>query len=51
MHIVFWLKNLKRNRPLRSPRHRWEVNVRLDLREIGWEGVDCMNLSLDREQW
>jgi hypothetical protein len=24
-------------RPLRRPRHRWEDNVRLNLREVGWE--------------
>jgi hypothetical protein len=24
-------------RPLAGPRHRWEDNIRMDLREIGWE--------------
>jgi hypothetical protein len=27
-------------RPMRRPRHRWEDNIRMDVREIGWEGVD-----------
>jgi len=27
-------------RPLGRPRHRWEDNIRMDLREIRWEGVD-----------
>jgi hypothetical protein len=27
-------------RPLGRPRRRWEDNIRMDLREIGWEGVD-----------
>jgi hypothetical protein len=27
-------------RPFRRPRHRWEDNIRMDLKEIGWEGVD-----------
>jgi hypothetical protein len=31
--------------------HRWENNVRKDLREIGWEGVDWMHLAQDRGQW
>jgi hypothetical protein len=31
---------LEGNRPLRRPRHRWEDNNRIDLREIGWEVVD-----------
>jgi hypothetical protein len=24
-------------RPLGRPRHRWEDNIRMDLREIGWD--------------
>jgi hypothetical protein len=31
--------------PLRRPGHRWEVNIRMDIREIGWEGVDWMHLA------
>jgi hypothetical protein len=27
-----------------NPR-RWEDNIRMDLREIGWEGVDCIHLA------
>jgi hypothetical protein len=27
-------------KPLGTPRHRWEVGIRMDLREIGWGGVD-----------
>jgi len=23
----------------------------MDLREIGWEGLDCMQLAQDRDQW
>jgi hypothetical protein len=25
--------------------HRWEDDIRMDLREIGWEDVDCINLA------
>jgi hypothetical protein len=28
----------ERKRPLGRPRHRWEDEIRMDLREIGWEG-------------
>jgi hypothetical protein len=39
-------------RPLRRPRHIWEDNVTIDLRDIGWEGVmDWMYLAQDRNQW
>jgi hypothetical protein len=29
---------------------RWEDNIRMDLREIGWEVVDWMHLAEDRGQ-
>jgi len=41
----------QRERPLRRPRNRWEHNIRLDLREIGGEGVDWIHLAQDRDQW
>jgi hypothetical protein len=37
-------------RPLGRPRHRWE-NIRMDLREIGWGGMDWIDLAQDRDQW
>jgi hypothetical protein len=37
-------------RPLGRPRHKWEDNIRIDLREIGWKGVDWMHLAQDRNQ-
>jgi hypothetical protein len=33
------------------PRHRWEDNIRMDLRAIGWEGVDWIHMAQDRDQW
>jgi hypothetical protein len=38
-------------RPLGGPRHRWEHNINMNLREIGWGGMDWINLALDRDQW
>jgi hypothetical protein len=38
-------------RPLGRCRHRWENNIRMDLREMGWEGVDWIHLAQDRDQW
>jgi hypothetical protein len=37
-------------RPLRTPRHRWEDNMKVDLREIEWESVDWIHLIQDRDQ-
>jgi hypothetical protein len=36
--------------PERSGR-RWEDNIKRDLGEIGWGGVDSIDLSQDRDQW
>jgi hypothetical protein len=38
-------------RPLGRPRRRWEDNIRMDLREIGWGGMDWIDLAQDRDQW
>jgi len=38
-------------RTLGRPRRRREDNIRKNLREIGWEIVDCMFLAHGREQW
>jgi hypothetical protein len=38
-------------RPLGRPRRKWVNNIKMDLRETGWDGVDCINLAQDRDQW
>jgi hypothetical protein len=38
-------------RPLGSPRHRWEDNIEMDLRGIGWGGMGWIHLAQDRDQW
>jgi len=38
-------------RPLGRPRRRWEDNIRMDLREIVWEGVYWIHLVQDRNHW
>jgi hypothetical protein len=38
-------------RPLGRPRRRWVDNIRMDLGEIGWDGVDRINVAQDRNQW
>jgi hypothetical protein len=36
-------------RPLGRPRRRWEDNIRMDFREMGWGGMDWIYLAQDRE--
>jgi hypothetical protein len=38
------------NIPLVRPRRRWEDNIRTDLGENAWEGVEWMYLAQDRDQ-
>jgi hypothetical protein len=38
-------------RPLGTPRHRWEDNIKMDLREIGIDGANWIRLAQDRVQW
>jgi hypothetical protein len=36
--------------PLGIPRHRWNDNIKMDLRKIVWGGMDWINLAKDRYQ-
>jgi hypothetical protein len=38
-------------RPLRRRRRRWVDNIKMDLREIGLDGIDWIDLAHDRDQW
>ena len=38
-------------RPLGRPRRRCENNIKMDLQEVGWEGMDWIDLAQDRERW
>jgi hypothetical protein len=38
-------------RPLGRPRRRWVDNIKIDLREIRWDGMDWLDLAQDRDQW
>jgi hypothetical protein len=36
---------------LGRPRRRWEDNIKTDFRERGWDGMVCIYLAQDRDQW
>jgi hypothetical protein len=41
----------KSERPPGRLRTKWEDNIRMCLKEIGWGGGDWIHLSEDRNQW
>jgi len=38
-------------RPLGRPRRRWEDTIKMDLQEVGCEGMDSIELAQDRDRW
>ena len=41
----------KGKRPLGRPRRRWEDNIKMDLRVVGCDPVEWIDLAEDRDQW
>jgi hypothetical protein len=41
----------ERKRPLGRPRRRWADNIKMDLRNIGWGGMNCIDVAQDRDKW
>jgi hypothetical protein len=37
-------------KPLGRPRRRWVNNMNIDLRDIGWDGMDWIDVAQDRDQ-
>jgi hypothetical protein len=44
------IRKLTGKRPLSRPRHRWENNIKMYFKEVGWEGVIWFNLYQDMDQ-
>jgi hypothetical protein len=42
---------LEGKRPFGRPKRRWEDNVKMNLREIRFEGMDWIHLASDRDRW
>jgi hypothetical protein len=42
---------VEERRPLGRPRNRWEDDIKIDLVEVRWEGVDWVDLVQDKETW
>jgi hypothetical protein len=44
------VEELEGKRPLGRPRNRWVDNIKIDLREPEWDGMDRIDLAQDRDQ-
>jgi hypothetical protein len=51
MFTGFWLGGPEGKRPLEIPRRRGEVNIKMDLRAIGIDGANLIQLAQDRVRW
>jgi hypothetical protein len=38
-------------KPLGIPRRRWVDNIKMDFKEVGWDGMDSIVLAQGRDQW
>jgi hypothetical protein len=38
-------------RPLGRLRCRWRNSIKIELREIGWDGMDWIDMAQDMDQW
>jgi hypothetical protein len=41
----------ERKRQLVRLRHSWDDNIKIDLQEMGWEGMDCTDLAENTDRW
>jgi hypothetical protein len=44
------VENPEGNRPVDKPRRRWEDNIKIHLRELGFGGMDWIDLAQDMDQ-
>jgi hypothetical protein len=45
------VKKPERKIPLGRPQHRWDNNIKMDLRETGLKGVDWIDVAQTRVPW
>ena len=45
------MQKFEGQRPYRTPRRRRDYNIKMDLKERVWEGLDWIALAQDRNKW
>jgi hypothetical protein len=38
-------------RPLGRSMHRWKDDIKMDLQEVGWEGMDWTAVAQEKDRW
>jgi hypothetical protein len=36
---------------LGRPRRRWKYNIKMNIEEVGWGGMDWIDMAQDRDRW
>jgi hypothetical protein len=49
LHTEFWYEKFEGEKPLGRCRHRRENNIKMDLKEIGWEVMNLLYPNQDRD--
>ena len=39
------------NKSFGRPMRRWEENIKINLKEVGWGGMKRVDLTQDRDRW
>jgi hypothetical protein len=50
VHTGFWWGDLREGDHF-GDQGGWEDNIKMDLQEVGWEGMDWIELAEDRDRW
>jgi hypothetical protein len=53
MEVFYWIPVGKPEgkRPLGRRRRNWKNNIKVELRETGWRGMNWIHLAQDRDKW
>ena len=51
VYTGFWWRNLRERDNLGRPTRRWEDNIKMDLQEVSYGGMDWIYLAQDRNKW
>jgi hypothetical protein len=50
-NIILWIVSNPEIHIVNFRKRRWVDNIKMDLREIEWNGVDWIDMAQDRDQW